>query len=83
MKKLYVGSLYQDCDREQLKIIFSKAGKIRSIKMVIDPASKIFKGYAFIQMATEEEAKLAIRKFNGFSLGGRRMIVSIAQPKRR
>jgi RNA recognition motif-containing protein len=82
-KKLYAGSLSYDTGDKDLENIFSAAGTVQSAKVIIDPATGRSKGFGFVEMATEQEAKEAIQKLNGTTHDGRSIIVSEAKPETR
>jgi RNA recognition motif-containing protein len=65
--RLYVGNLSFQVTEEDLKELFKEAGTVESVSVVTDRATGRSRGFAFVEMASEEEAKSAIEKFNGFS----------------
>ena len=80
--KLYVGNVsYRATDDDLLKK-FSETGKCLSAKIVLDTFSGQSKGFAFVEMATDADAKEAIRLLNRTAIYGRGIIVSEAQPPR-
>lgn len=79
-KKVYVGNLSFDTTEDALKDLFAKAGKIDSVSIIIDKFSGRSKGFAFIEMSSEEEAKKAIETLNGKELDGRNIVVDEAKP---
>ena len=81
-KKLYVGSLSYDTTEDNLKDLFSKAGTVDSVAIIIDKFSGRSKGFGFVEMSSEEEAKKAIEMFNGKELDGRNIIVNEAKPRK-
>ena len=78
--KVYVGSLSFDTTEDALKDLFSQAGKVDSVSIIIDKFSGRSKGFAFVEMSSEEEAKKAIEMFNGKELDGRNIVVDEAKP---
>ena len=80
-KRLFVGSLPYSATSSQLEELFSQVGKISSVNLIIDKFSGQSKGFAFVEMSTEEEAKAAIAKFNNFELDGRKIVVNEAKPQ--
>jgi len=82
-KKLYVGSLSYDTTEDTLKDLFSQAGTVDSVAVIIDKISGRSKGFGFVEMSSEEEAKKAIEMFNGKELDGRNIIVNEARPMRK
>ncbi len=78
--KVYVGSLSFDTTEDALKDLFAEAGKVDSVSIIIDKFSGRSKGFAFVEMSSEEEAKKAIEMLNGKELDGRTLIVDEAKP---
>lgn len=78
--KVYVGSLSFDTTEDTLKDLFSQAGTVDSVSIVMDKFSGRSKGFAFVEMSSEEEAKKAIEMFNGKELDGRKIVVDEAKP---
>lgn len=79
-KKLYIGGLSYDTTEDGLKEAFSKAGTVESASIIIDRMSGRSRGFGFIEMSTDEEAKAAIDMWNEKELDGRRLIVNEARP---
>jgi cold-inducible RNA-binding protein len=79
--KLYVGNLPFNTRDETLQELFSKAGNVVSANVITDRASGRSKGFAFVEMGTPEDAEKAIQMFNGYSLDGRDLRVSVARPR--
>jgi cold-inducible RNA-binding protein len=78
--RLYVGSLSYDTKEDALKELFSQAGAVNSANIIMDKFSGRSKGFGFVEMASEEEAKKAIEMFNGKEVDGRKLVVDIARP---
>lgn len=78
--KLYVGSLSFDTTEDTLKELFAQAGTVNSVSIIMDKFSGRSKGFAFVEMSSEEEAKKAIEMLNGKELDGRNIIVDEAKP---
>ncbi len=78
--KLYVGGLPYSTTNEELEAAFAKAGNVVSATVIIDKMSGRSKGFGFVEMSTEEEAKAAIDMFNGQDFDGRNISVSEARP---
>ncbi len=78
--KLYVGNLpysYRDSDMEQA---FSQYGTVSSAKVMMERDTGRSKGFGFVEMSTEAEAKAAIEGMNGQQVGGRGLVVNEARP---
>lgn len=80
-KKLFVGSLPWGVDDAQLAQIFSQAGTVVSAQVVKDRDTGRSRGFAFVEMSTDEEAKAAVEKLNGLDVDGRKIVVNIARPR--
>jgi len=79
-KKLYVGGLSYSTTESTLKDMFSEAGTVESANVIIDKMSGRSKGFGFVEMSSDEEAKKAIEMFNGKELEGRTITVNEARP---
>jgi RNA recognition motif-containing protein len=80
--KLFVAGLPYDFDDAELMEFFEKFGKVNSAKVAIDKATGKSRGFAFVDMMNEEEAKEAIEGLNGLELGrGKTMVVKEADDK--
>lgn len=80
-KKLYVGSIPFTATEEDLTNLFSTIGEVESVKIITDPGTGRSKGFGFIEMATEEDAKRAIDELNGKSFMERSIVVNEARPQ--
>ena len=81
-KNLFVGSLPYATTEDSLKEAFSKAGNVESVKIIVDKWSGRSKGFGFVEMASDEEAKKAIEMFNGQEFEGRTLVVNEARPQK-
>ncbi len=79
--KLYVGNLSYDTTQEAVRTLFSQVGEVTEVNLITDRDSGRPKGFGFVQMATEEGAQEAIRRFNGFSVDNRALTVNEARPR--
>ena len=80
-KNLFVGSLPFSITEDTLGQLFSQYGQIVSVNVIKDKFSGQSRGFAFVEMGTEEEAKKAIEALNGYNLEGRSIVVKEALPK--
>ncbi len=80
-KKLFVGSLPWAVNDESLKQAFTAYGKVVSATVVVDRRSGRSKGFGFVEMENDSEAKAAIEALNGSELNGRNIVVNEAKPK--
>lgn len=80
-KKLYVGNLAFQTTSQDLQNLFAQAGTVESASVIEDRDTGRSKGFAFIEMSTEEEAAAAIQQFNGKEVTGRALKVNEARPR--
>ena len=80
-RKLYVGNLPYDTAETQLQDLFAQAGTVETVNVVRDNATGRARGFAFVEMGSDEEAQAAINKLNSYELGGRALTVNEARPK--
>lgn len=80
MKKLFVGGLSFNTTEQVLTDSFAQAGKVISAVIIQDRMTQRSKGFGFVEMETEEEAKAAIDMWDGKELDGRRVAVNEARP---
>lgn len=79
--KLFVGSLSWNVKDDELNQFFSEVGEVLSAKVITDRESGRSKGFGFVEMASDEDAKAAIEKLNGKELDGRPVTVNEARPR--
>ena len=81
MKNLYVGNLSFQTTETELRSLFEPFGEISRIHLVTDRDTGRFRGFAFVEMANDEEAAKAIAALNGKEMDGRALNVNEARPK--
>jgi RNA recognition motif-containing protein len=79
--RLYVGNLSYQTTQEDLSQTFAEAGNVTNATVMTDRYSGQSRGFGFVEMATDDEAQKAITMFNGFTLGGRPLVVNEARPR--
>ena len=79
--KLYVGNLTDDVTEEDLRDNFGELGKCVSAKIIKDKNTGSSRGFAFVEMATEEEAREVVKICKGVELDGQKLTVTQAQPQ--
>jgi cold-inducible RNA-binding protein len=79
--KLYVGNLSFQTTSQELETLFAQAGTVQSASVVEDRDTGRSRGFAFVEMSSQEEATSAIEQFNGKEVGGRAMKVNEAKPR--
>ncbi len=80
-KKLYVGNLPFSIGDGELSQVFAPAGTVVSARVVLDPATGRKRGFGFVEMGSEDEAKNAVSMFNGTDVEGRSIVVDIARER--
>jgi len=79
--KLYVGNLAFQTTSQDLEQLFGQAGTVQSASVVEDRDTGRSRGFAFVEMSSQEEATSAIEQFNGKDVGGRSLKVNEAKPR--
>jgi len=82
MKNIYVGNLDFQVTEEELQSAFAVYGKVDRVSVVTDRDTGQRRGFAFVEMANDEEGEKAIAGLNGTNLGARALSVNEARPKR-
>jgi RNA recognition motif-containing protein len=80
-RKLYVGNLAFTVTQDDLVKMFEAHGTVQSAQLIMDRETGRSKGFGFVEMKTDEEAKAAIAALNGHETGGRQLTVNEARPK--
>lgn len=80
-KKLYVGNLAYSVGNDDLEQAFSSFGTVTSASVLMDRDTGRSKGFGFVEMSNDQEAKAATEGMNGRGLSGRDMIVNEARPR--
>ncbi len=79
--KLYVGNLNYQTQEHELRELFTPHGEVLSANVVTDRDTGRSRGFGFVEMATEEEARAAERALNGQDFDGRQLKVNEAKPR--
>ncbi len=80
-RKLYVGNLSYQTEAAELQQLFEQAGTVEDVKVMKDMATGRSRGFAFVEMGTDEEATKAISELNAVQFEGRNLTVNEARPK--
>ena len=80
-RKLFVGNLPFSTEEQDLQQLFGSVGTVDSVTVMRDQATGRARGFAFVEMSSEDEAQKAIDTYNDYSLGGRNLTVNEAKPK--
>ena len=79
MSKIYVGNLNYACESNDLETLFSTHGTVNSVRIIKDHDSGRSKGFAFVEMSSEDEAQRAITNLNDNDFQGRNLKVNKAR----
>ncbi|MFC1841804.1 RNA recognition motif domain-containing protein [Candidatus Dependentiae bacterium] len=79
---IYVGNIAHSVSEDVLRSLFEQFGQIVSVKIITDKFTGLPRGFAFVQMATKEEALKAIEELNGHELEGRSIVVNEARERK-
>ena len=80
-KRLYVGNLSYSLKAPELEEVFKAVGEVVNVKVVMDQETGRSKGFAFVEMATDDQGTKAIETLNGKDIGGRALKVTEANPR--
>ncbi len=80
---IYVGNLSFRSTSEDLERVFAEYGQVDSAAVITDRDTGRSRGFGFVEMSNDDEARRAIEELDGYDLGGRKLRVNEAQPRRR
>jgi cold-inducible RNA-binding protein len=80
-KKMYVGNLPYSANEDELRRIFEEHGTVVSAQVIMDRETGRSKGFAFVEMSSDQEAQAAISALDGKDVGGRVLKVNEARPR--
>ena len=80
-RRLYVGNLPYSATEDQLTELFSRAGKVDNVRVMRDMATGRARGFAFVEMASDDDAQKAISELHEHQMEGRALVVNEARPK--
>jgi len=80
-RKLYVGNLTSAVTASDLEQLFGQHGTVESAQVIVDRNTGQSKGFAFVEMKTDQEAQAAIAALNGKEMNGRPLTVNEAKPR--
>lgn len=80
-RRLYVGNLPYSATDEELSELFSRAGAVANVHVMRDQATGRARGFAFVEMTTDEGAQAAIDQLHEYQMNGRALVVNEARPK--
>ena len=79
--RLYVGNLSYSTTEDSLRQFFAQAGEVKTAEVVMDRQTGRSKGFAFVEMVSDDGAQKAITLLNGKTLDSRQLRIDIAKPK--
>jgi RNA recognition motif-containing protein len=82
-KRIYVGNLPFTTNEQELSDLFGQHGAVESVRIVTDRDTGRSRGFAFVEMSTEEDAERALSSLQGTDFGGRTLTVSEARAPQR
>ena len=83
MTNIFVGNLSYQTTQDDLHAAFAAYGSVERVNVISDRDTGQPRGFAFVEMANDDEAQQAIEKFNNYQMGGRNLTVNEARPKER
>ncbi len=79
--RLFVGNLSFNSTEGDILDLFKQAGNVTKCDLVVDKFTNKSRGFAFVEMGSQDDANKAIEMFNGKDLGGRALTVNEARPR--
>ena len=79
---IYVGNLEYRVNEKELEDMFAKYGTVSSAKIIMDKYNGRSKGFGFVEMENQDEAKKAITELNGATVENRQITVNEAKPRK-
>ncbi len=79
--RLYVGNLPYKTTDQDLQDLFGRAGAVQAVQVMREAATGRARGFAFVEMATDDGAQKAIAELNEYQLEGRALVVNEARPR--
>lgn len=79
--RIYVGNVNFRTTEDGLRTLFANYGEVISVRMITDRDSGRYRGFSFVEMASEEQANAAVESANGMELDGRPLKVNIAHER--
>ena len=80
--KIYIGNRNHETTETQIRVSFEKYDEVTSLNLVTDKKSGKTKGFAFVEMSSQEDGEKAISGLNGEDLGGNLLNVNVAKEKK-
>ena len=81
MSRIYVGNLSYDANETELRDLFAEHGSVKNVNIITDRETGRPRGFAFVEMSSNDEAQGAIQSLDGQPFAGRNLRVNEAQPR--
>jgi RNA recognition motif-containing protein len=78
---IYVGNISYNTTNDDLRQAFEPYGEVTDAHVIMDRETGRSRGFGFVEMANDNEARTAIEKLNGGEIGGRNVTVNEARPR--
>lgn len=78
---IYVGNISRESTESEVRELFEQHGAVESVSLIKDKFTGQLKGFGFVEMPNDNEAKKAIKELDGQGLGGRPLTVNEAKPR--
>jgi RNA recognition motif-containing protein len=79
--RLYIGNLSYNTTESDLRELFEQAGEVVNCDLILDKFTSKSRGFAFVEMASQDDANKAIEQYNGQDFQGRNLRVNEARPR--
>jgi len=79
---IFIGSLPFSYEENELKELFEEYGEVSTVKIISDKFTGRSKGFGFVEMPDDSAAKKAIQELNGAEVGGRKIVVNVAEERK-
>ena len=79
---IFVGNLPFSATNSELEELFGQHGAVDSASIIMDRDTGRSRGFGFVEMTNDDEARAAIEALSGFDMGGRPLTVNEARPRR-
>ncbi len=79
--RLYIANMSQETTKQDLQTMFSEAGTVASVEVVMNQKTGKSRGFAFVTMLSQEEAEKAVHMFNAKDVNGQTLRVNITLPR--
>lgn len=79
--RLYIGNMSKETTEQDLRSMFSEAGKVETVDVVVNRQNGTSRGFAFVTMSNQDEAEKAVSMFNEKELNSHTLKVNISVPR--